>query len=281
MKVLVTGATGTFGRLIIKRLLVLGHQVIATSRNNQKAKELDFYNDVTYVQYDINSDQSINLFELFHRPDTVIHLAWDKLNDYKNMDHLNLILEKHKAFVFNLISNGLKDFNGIGTCYEYGLVEGELNENLPCEPILPYPQAKLALMEYIISLTNTYSFNFKWIRIFYVFGEIYERKNLYTQLMLAISNKEKVFNMSGGEQIRDFLSPLEIGNDIIKISTQNKVLGIINCCSGKPVKLKDFISDFLIKNNYSIDLNLGYYPYVDFEPMNTWGSIEKKLLCYS
>ena len=49
----------------------------------------------------------------------------------------------------------------------------------------------------------------------------------------------------GGEQVRDFLSPDEIASTIVKISLQNKTLGIINCCNGKPVKLKDFVTDLV------------------------------------
>jgi dTDP-6-deoxy-L-talose 4-dehydrogenase (NAD+) len=108
-----------------------------------------------------------------------------------------------------------------------------------------------------------------------VFGEVVGRKNLYTLLKQAISNRDKIFNMSGGEQIRDFLTPDEIAQTIIKISLQTKVQGVINCCSGKPVKLKEFVQEFLDKNNYHIDLNLGYYPYPDYEPMVTWGNKNK------
>lgn len=279
MKILVTGATGGLGRLVIPQLLKAGHQVVATSTSVQKATELPFFKDVTYISYNINAQNVGNLFTFFQCPDLVIHLAWEKLNEYKNQEHLTTILQTHKAFAFNLLSNGLKDFTVVGTCYEYGLTEGELTEAQIAQPTLPYPKAKLALKEYIDSLKNEYDFSFKWIRVFYVFGEIYGRKNLYTLLTEAIANQQKTFNMSGGEQIRDFLTPLEIAQNIAQIATQQKVTGIINCCSGKPVKLKNFVLDYLSQNNYSMLLNLGFYPYADYEPMETWGSVTKLNLC--
>jgi len=67
----------------------------------------------------------------------------------------------------------------------------------------------------------------------------------------------------------------EIAERIVKIALQNKTLGVINCCSGKPVKLKDFVNDFLNKNGYKIKLNLGVFPYADYEPMETWGDVTK------
>jgi dTDP-6-deoxy-L-talose 4-dehydrogenase (NAD+) len=205
----------------------------------------------------------------------VIHLAWDKLNEYKNPEHLSMILDSHKAFLRNMIGNGCKDVTVAGTVYEYGMREGLLDESMPAEPTLPYPLAKNLLREYLQNLSHEYHFEMKWVRIFYVFGEIKERKNLYTHLMTAINNGEKTFNMSGGEQVRDFLTPDEIAVNIVKIALQNKVTGIINCCSGHPVKLGDFIERFLLRHNYKLVLNKGYYPYPDYEPMACWGSVKK------
>jgi len=275
MKILVTGASGGLGELIINKLLKDGHCIVASSRNKEKAEHLSFFKQVTYVEYDLSKPSSNNLYDYFHKPDALIHLAWDKLNEYKNEVHLTSILDQHKQFLHNLISNGLKDITCVGTCYEYGLQEGELKELMPSMPMMPYPESKNQLRLYLEELQKEFKFYLKWPRVFYVFGAIKERKNLYTLLIDAIQRGDSNFNMSGGEQIRDFLSPDEIAKLIIKISTQNKVLGIINCCSGEPIQLKDKIQNFLKENNYHIHLNLGHYPYPDYEPMHTWGSVEK------
>jgi nucleoside-diphosphate-sugar epimerase len=279
MKVLVTGATGGLGLLVVEKLLKMGHTVITTSRNTEKAKAASFFNQVTHKPYEISSSSNLeNLFEYFEQPEALIHLAWEKLNDYKNQEHLSSILTGHKQFLNNLINNGLKDLTVVGTCYEYGLIEGELEESMQANPTMPYPQAKNLLRLYLEEYKKEREFSLKWLRVFYVFGEIKERKNLYTHLVSAITNKDKIFNMSGGEQVRDFLSPDQIAGTITDVAQQHEVVGVINCCSGQPVKLKEFVQDFLNKNNYQLTLNLGFYPYPDYEPMNTWGSI-KKLNC--
>lgn len=275
MRVLVTGATGGLGELVISKLLSKNIEVIATSRNEEKAKKCAFYSEVKYFPFDINSKNNSDLYSYFNKPDALIHLAWEKLDEYKNDAHTTSILENHKQFLSNLIDNGLKDITVVGTCYEYGLQEGILKENMDSKPVLPYPQGKNLLREFLEAKQKSTTFNFKWARVFYVFGEVKGRKNLYTHLINAIKNKDESFNMSGGEQIRDFLSPDEIADRIVKIALQNKTLGVINCCSGKPVKLKDFVNDFLNKNNYKIKLNLGVYPYADYEPMETWGDTAK------
>lgn len=279
MKVLVTGATGGLGRLVVTQLLKLGHEVVGTSRSIEKAKKFDFFNQITFISYDINQPLKSDLYSYFGKPDAVIHLAWEKLDDYKHLTHLTTILKNHKLFVSNLIKHGLKNVIGIGTCYEYGLIEGELCEDMDVCPTLSYAQAKHELRLFIESLVTTHAFAFKWVRIFYVFGEMAERKNLYTSLKQAIRNGDKVFNMSGGEQVRDFLNPNEVAKNIVDITLQEQVQGIVNCCSGKPIKIKDAIEKFLTENQHDIDLNLGYYPYSIDEPMKMWGATTKLNTC--
>lgn len=277
MKVLVTGATGGLGNSIIHHLLARGIEVVATSRDIVKAKESDFYKDVTYIPLDIYDFPEANLFDHFQKPDRVIHCAWEKLGaaEYKNPLHTTLILEKHKSFLTNLIDGGLKDLTVVGTCYEYGLREGILEESYSCEPTVEYSIAKNLLREYVETYIKSKDCILKWMRVFYVFGEVKGRKNLYTHLVEAVQRGEESFNMSGGEQIRDFLTTHEVADIIIRTSLQKEVTGVINCCSGKPVKLKTMIQDFLSKNNYKIKLNFGFYPYPDYEPMETWGAVEK------
>jgi len=272
MKVLVTGATGGLGELVVYDLLQRGIRVIATSRDEEKAKKCSFYSQVIYKSFEIGSEKDLDLFEYFEKPDLLIHLAWEKLNDYKNEAHLGSILENNKAFLKNLIQNGLKDVTVVGTCYEYGLQEGELKEEMPSKPVLAYPEGKNVLREYLEQLKSNYTFSLKWARVFYVFGTIKGRKNLYTLLLSAIENNEKTFNMSGGEQVRDFLSPTEIAKNLVAIALQKKEEGIINCCSGKPVKLKQVVNDFLLSKNYQLEINYGFYPYLDYEPMVSWGA---------
>jgi nucleoside-diphosphate-sugar epimerase len=99
--------------------------------------------------------------------------------------------------------------------------------------------------------------------------------SLLSQLDRALENGEQVFNMSGGEQVRDYLPVEKVAEYITSIALQNEVGGIINCCSGVPVTVNSLVESYLEGKGKAITLNKGYYPYTDFEPMKFWGNAEK------
>jgi dTDP-6-deoxy-L-talose 4-dehydrogenase (NAD+) len=51
--------------------------------------------------------------------------------------------------------------------------------------------------------------------------------------------------------------------------------GIINCCSGKPVAVRRLVEQRIAERGAIISLNLGYFPYPDYEPMAFWGNSKK------
>jgi dTDP-6-deoxy-L-talose 4-dehydrogenase (NAD+) len=194
---------------------------------------------------------------------------------YKGLFHFEKNLFSSYAFIKGMIFSGLTDVTILGTCFEYGLRDGKLSEDMVSMPANPYALAKDTLRKFLEELKNHFSFNLKWIRLFYLFGEGQGRNSILEQLKASLANKEKVFNMSGGEQLRDYLPVEKVAEYIAKISFMNHETGIINCCSGKPISIRKLVEEYLKAHNQHIELNLGHYPYHPFEPMAFWGSTEK------
>lgn len=274
MKILVTGATGFIGNHLINELLKNeNYEIIATSRDLEKASKSDWFSKVKYISYDLYNMEELNLFEYFNRPDKVIHLAWDGLPDYNNLIHIEKNLFSNYKFIKNLIINGLKDISVTGTCFEYGMVNGCLSEYLQTNPSNSYAVAKDTLRKFIIELNKELNFSYKWIRLFYMYGRGQSGKSLMSLLDQAIENADEEFNMSGGEQLRDYLHIKEVAKNIMLISFQNKYINdVVNCCSGKPISIRKFVENYLVEKNYKMKLNLGYYPYPKYEPMAFWGN---------
>jgi cephalosporin hydroxylase/nucleoside-diphosphate-sugar epimerase len=277
MKVLVTGATGFIGHYVVQELLKRGHQVIATSAHPEKAKDKVWYSLVTYVAHDFYTATDENLYEKFHQPDKLIHLGWGNLSNFKSEDHLLKELPANEAFLKNLISNGLKDITCIGTCLEYGMQEGCLKEDMESKPTIAYPIAKNTLRIALEEYKKQHSFTLKWVRLFYMYGAGQSEKSILPLLDKAIENGDKVFNMSKGDQLRDYLPVEKVSENIVIFALQDKSEGILNCSSNKPVSVKQLVEEHLKRKHKHIDLNTGFYPYPDYEPFQFWGDNTKLL----
>jgi dTDP-6-deoxy-L-talose 4-dehydrogenase (NAD+) len=274
MKVLVTGATGFIGNYVVKELLKQQCHIIVTSRDQNKARSYEWFSQVEYIPCDLNVMQE-NFFQFFQQPDLLIHLAWQGLPNYKDLFHLEENMLSNYLFLKNMLEHGLKHLVVAGTCFEYGMQSGVLKEDMDTKPNNPYALAKDCLRRYLEQLQKKIDFEFKWVRLFYMYGKGQSPNAILSLLDKALENGDTCFNMSGGEQLRDYLPVEKVAEHIAKIAMQNKVHGIINCCSGAPISIRKLVEDHLNKKQKRIHLNLGYYPYLDYEPMAFWGDDKK------
>lgn len=151
MKILVTGATGLIGNYVIRRLLSQNHKVVATSSNEEKARQMDWFPDVDYRELDILTIHSFHvtgqsLFD-FDKPDRIIHTAWKDSNLHESMVHLESNLLTHYTFLKALTDQGIKDVTVTGTSLEYGYQSGCLDESIVADPVVPYALAKYVLLK--------------------------------------------------------------------------------------------------------------------------------------
>lgn len=276
MKVLVTGATGFVGNYVVEELLKHNHQVIATSLHTKKAEEFPWFKKVEYFNLDFSQLKTeVNYFQFFNEPEKIIHLAWEGLPNYQSSFHLEENLHRHFNFLKNMVINGAKDITISGTCMEYGFQEGELNEEMISSPRNPYSIAKDSLRKLLEQFQNEFSFQLKWMRLFYTFGHGQNPNSILSQLESALNTGSAEFNLSGGEQKRDYLPVETVAEYIVKAALQVRVTGIINCCSGVPITINQLVENYLAEKNQAIKLNKGFYPYPDYEPMNFWGDKSK------
>ncbi len=278
MKILVTGATGFIGNHLIERLLSKNHFVIATSSSFNKAVKFSWFSKVKYIEYDLSQNHNVNLFDFFDKPDLLIHLAWKGLPNYENLIHIEYNLMDQYFFLKNLINGGLKKVAVTGTCFEYGFVNGEISANTTTYPQNSYAISKDTLRKFLFELQKVYYFELKWLRLFYLYGEGQSPSSLYSQLIENINNNADFFNMSLGEQIRDFSYIKDAIEQIISISVNTEGTFIENICSGCGVSVRSFVEKIIEEKKSNIKLNLGYYKYSPLEPFEFWGKKSNSIL---
>jgi nucleoside-diphosphate-sugar epimerase len=267
LKVAVTGATGFVGRYVLEELLRHDVEIVATARNT---KSLANRPEIHAVELDIATPPP-DIFERLGRPDVMIHLAWNGLPNYHSLHHFSSELPNQFSFLRLVLNSGLPSLVVAGTCFEYGMKSGCLSEDLVTEPSNSYGYAKDALRKQIGFLKSEHMFNLVWARLFYIYGEDQPKASLYPQLRDAALSGKEIFNMSGGEQLRDYLPISEVARQIVALALSGRDLGVVNVCSGNPVSVRALVERWICEKQWKLSLNLGHYPYPIYEPLAFWG----------
>ena len=272
MKIAVTGASGFIGRHVLAELKLRSVESIALVRSSVSRSPVDSGDRVIFL--DLHQAPS-DAFELMGRPDVLIHLAWSGLPNYRSLHHFEQELPAQYQFLRGLIDAGLQSLVVAGTCFEYGMQSGALNEDMAPQPSNPYGYAKDALRCQLEYLKSIHPFRMTWARLFYLYGEGQAEGSLWPQLRQAAERGDAHFNMSGGEQLRDYLPVTEVASHLVSLALANKDVGLVNVCSGNPISVRKLVEGWIEQNGWSIAPNLGYYPYPNYEPLAFWGDRSK------
>jgi dTDP-6-deoxy-L-talose 4-dehydrogenase (NAD+) len=241
MKVIITGASGFIGAKVTKIISKKNFNLyLSCNKKNLKIKKKN------YFKLDLN--KKINKLNFFRNTDLLVHLAWQDLDSFDNPIHLKKHLNSHKNFLEMMIKNGLKNLVVTGTCFEYGIINGKLNENLKTSPVINYAKAKNNLRKFLFKIKKKYNFNLTWIRLFYIYGINKKRETLTNLLINSSKYGQKV--ILNKEIKRDFLDVEMVAKLIVKLSLKKKDIGIVNLSSGKAINMRELLN--IIKNKFKI-----------------------------
>ncbi|MDV0443852.1 NAD(P)-dependent oxidoreductase [Methanorbis rubei] len=274
MKILVTGATGFVGHYVVQWLVDHDYDVVATATSDEKAKKFAWYDSVKFVACDYYSEEK-NFYEFFGEPDILIHLAWKGLPNYMMRFHLEENLPAEMRFLRSFAETRKTKIVITGTCYEYGVVNGCLSEDMPANPTTVYGVAKDTLRRYLSFLAGEYGFSWNWVRLFFLYGKGQSPKSLLPQLDAAIERGDTEFPMSGGEQLRDYLLVEKVAEYVCRIALQDAMSGVVNCCSGKMISVRQLVEERVSELGAEISLKLGVYGYPAYEGMAFWGDVSR------
>lgn len=274
LHVLVTGATGFVGRHLVQALLARGCRVRAVSRNAQIARTMPWFDQVDYVAADIHGPD-LDVAALTEGVDAMAHLAWPGLPNYQALFHFEHNLFADYGFIKRVVQAGVPQVLVTGTCFEYGQQSGPLDEEAIAKPSNPYGLAKNTLRLFLENLQHEHPFTLQWARLFYLHGAGQNSNSLLASLDRAIEAGDDTFNMSAGEQLRDYLA-IDVATGLLaEILHQRNFSGVINCSSGQPISVRALVEQRLRERNSSIALNLGYYDYSAHEPLAFWGVADR------
>jgi dTDP-6-deoxy-L-talose 4-dehydrogenase (NAD+) len=268
----VTGASGFVGRHVLAALAHTDLQVIAHAR---KAKpEHVTTGRRRWSAFDLASAPD-DAFDRLGRPDMIIHLAWGGLPNYFSLRHFETEFPTQLRFLRGLVAAGLRKLVIAGTCFEYGMQSGCLHEDLRPLPSNPYGAAKDTLHEALSSLCETAPCELRWLRLFYLYGSGQAPTSLYSQFQAAVARNDRRFDMSAGDQIRDFMPVEDAAAAIVHIALAARAPRIVNVCSGMPVSVRNLVERWREEMASDIELNFGALPYPHYEPFAFWGDARR------
>lgn len=274
VKILVTGASGFVGRHLVAALLKRGHAVTAVGRDRARLEPMPWREQVNFVTCDLHAAAD-SVPDQLGIPDALVHLAWPGLPNYRELFHFETNLPADYRFIKQMVEAGTRQVLITGTCFEYGMQNGLLTEDTPSLPDNPYGLAKDSLRLFLQALQSRRDFTLQWVRLFYLHGPGQNPNSVLAQLDRAIDAGDASFNMSSGEQLRDYLPIEDAAEDLAGLVAQKKFSGVVNCCSGRPISIRRLVEQRLVQRGARIELNLGHYPYPQHEPFAFWGSRQR------
>ena len=261
-KVLVTGGTGFIGRNVVDELIKRGYEVHSLVYP-PFAPEKD-----GLVQYEMNLLDKESLEEFFknHSFENLIHLAWYvgkgcQTSDV-NLDWLSASFNILKSFQK---SKGAKILMA-GSVSEYDYSYGYMDERkTPLNNEFLYGKSKAALYSIAKEFCLRNGINFKWARIFNVYGPNERKERLMPSVITSMLKGEDV-KVSTCEKFQDYLHVEDMAKGIVSLFESN-VSDAVNICSGKPVQLRAIVEKIAELTDFKGKILWGAVPAYFEEPL--------------
>lgn len=266
-KILVTGAGGYIGRHVVKFLLDNGVDVVA---NDISGNNIDKRANINTA----NIFEISNPYKELDSPDVCLHLAWRDGFVHSSNLHMQR-LSAHYEFVRKMLDGGLKHIAIMGSMHEVGYHEGAVDEDTPCNPISLYAIAKNALRQSSKIIAEQNNAVWQWIRAYYIYGDDKFGSSIFAKLQQAHIDGKTTFPFTSGKNKYDFVHVDKLAEMISHTILQKEVMGIINCCSGKPIALGEQIENYIKDNNLNITLEYGAFKDRPYDSPAIWGDSKK------
>lgn len=235
-KILLTGGTGLIGKETVGELTKSGFDVYALTIDEQIPAD-----GVHWIHADIRDTASLNNIIQEIQPEYLLHLAWPSIVDLNTDEHdsfKNVSLRLLEIFK----TAGGKRAVFTGSCFEYKFKNEALKETDETNPATAYARAKLDLLKSAEDYSRASGISFAWARIFYVFGKNEHPKRLTACIINGLKNNTPIV-IQTAHLFKDYIYTKEIAGALSCLMSCD-IRGIVNICSGTPVKVGDFAKTF-------------------------------------
>lgn len=261
-KVLITGGTGFIGRNVVNELIKRGYEVHSLVYP-PFAPEQD-----GLVQYEMNlmDNNAVSEFLKGHQFENLIHLAWYVGKGCQTSDMNLLWVSASLNLLKSFKDNGGKRVLMAGSVSEYDYSYGYMTEDItPLNNEFLYGKSKAALYSLAKDFCKLNNIDFKWARIFNVYGPREREARLMPSVITSMLKNEDV-KVSTCLKYQDYLHVEDMANGIVSLF-DSEITGAVNISSGEPVMLRTIVEKIAELTNFKGNILWGAIPIYFEEPL--------------
>jgi len=270
VRVLVTGATGFIGSHLAERLAAEEAEVtLAIEPGASTANVTGILGKVRVYEVDLRDGQKVRQLVRECQPSKVYHLAAVGVTE-PDVDP-RLAVQVNVLGTLNLLE-ALREtecdcFVNTGTCYEYGHNAPPMREDQMVDPVNAYAASKSAAWLFCNMYHRTRGYPIVTVRPFTAYGPRQSIRALIPQTILSALRGQD-FEMTGGEQTRDFTYVDDVVEGYVRASLSEKAIGqTINLGTGEEHAIKDVVRKVLELMGNPVRPLIGALPY---RPREIW-----------
>jgi len=230
MRVVLTGGSGFVGSHVLP--LLEGHEVLCLSRDPARVPP---HTGMKAVSADLKTEGPwVDLISEF-RPDWCFHLAWEGLPDY-SLERCRANLDASLRLLRCVSQSGVRRVVVAGSCFEYGPASGAIREDTAPRDSSIFAATKRALLTVLDSVARQSSFDYRWARIFFVYGPRQRQTSLIPHLRAAcVAGRPP--DVREPAAMQDFVHVEDVAAGLVALAEFDGPSGIFNLGSGQPASV--------------------------------------------
>lgn len=275
-RVMITGASGPLGIILIKECIKREVNVVAVVRpDSKKKRNIPIHPFVRIVECDISDIDKVPE-QVRETIDVCFHFAWTNTGDAGRNDPIlqakNIDYTLKTAVCAKRM--GCQIFIGAGSQAEYGALNCKIDEDSPEKPDTLYGISKLAAGRLVMEYCKQNNMRCNWVRIFGVYGP-YENDYIFTSYMIRTLLNGGEPSLTPCEQIWDYLYCEDAIRALWLVAEKAKDSGIYCLGCGDARQLKEYV--FILRDKIGSELNvkIGEKPYGANQIMHLEADISK------
>jgi nucleoside-diphosphate-sugar epimerase len=175
----------------------------------------------------------------------VIDCSWEGLPDLTEATN-DKNLKMKLTLYDELIQSGVREINSIGSCLEYGTLEGKVSEDSIGVNVSNFGTVKLKILEQL----KEYKIRFRWFRPFYLIGENQHPKSLINAAIDSMKSGLDFKPRNPGSSY-DYISIRDAARGMYLSLNEQLCTGVINLGSGNDRSVNEIVN--IVRAEYGFE----------------------------